>query len=189
MNIFSKIAIVSSLCVFMSACERPEITITAKWPSKQNMVYGDSSATTSTAEIVNLSGSISAPQGSNVTLDASAMSIDVSSSNVAFPTSGAATLNLRNSAGGLISARSFGWTRVGSTLRFSSPSSVNSWLQSTGANPYTSRIDYSIDASVSTVQGENYVGATVNMYNQPLATGFSSYNPGGGGDCRYCQEK
>lgn len=179
MQLLAKLAIGASV-VLLSACSPPSITITIKWPQmQQQMAYGASTTSTST---VNISGSIAAADG-NATLDAAAMTIDVSSSNVGFPSSGTTTLRIVRNSGALMGSRSFGWSRSGGLLRFSDPSAVNSWLQSSGADPATSRVDYSLDPNVATTEGENYVAATVKMYSEPVASGSSSYNIGGGGSC------
>lgn len=185
MQMLTKLAITASMALLLSACERPpEITITIKWPSKlQSMAHGASTTSTSAVDI---SGSIAAADG-NVTLDAAAMTIDVSSSNVGFPSSGTTTLRIVSNSGALIGSRSFGWSRSGGMLSFSDPSAINSWLQSSGADPATSRIDWSLDdLNVVTIEGENYVAATVEMYSEPVASGSSSYNTGGS-DCPRCQ--
>lgn len=181
---FAKLAIATSIALLLSACNRPEITVTVKWPAKlQSMTYGASatSASTTSTSAVDISGSI-ASADSNVTLDAAAMTIDVSSSTVGFPSSGTTTLRIVSNSGALIGSRSFGWSRSGGMLYFSDPSAINSWLQSSGAPLATSRIDYALDnLNVAITEGENYVAATVEMYSEPVASGSSSYNTGGGG--------
>lgn len=163
-----------TITLLLSACGRPEatITITIKIPPKLTATVGGSSPT------VGMTGSI---VGQSSILDASAMSLDVSNSTIVFPSSGTVTLRLLNLTGGLVRTGTFAWTRLGTSLKFSSPSTVNSWLQTSGADPSTSRIDYAFtDFVAPMLEEENLVVATVEIYNQPIVSGASSYRRGGG---------
>lgn len=168
-----------TLPLLLSACSRPEatITVTIKIPAKSALSKNADSPA------VSLFGSF-AMGGPDMALDAAAMAIDVSNSTVGFPAGGITTLRLFNGSGVLVKSGSFGWARSGNILYFSSPGAVNAWLQSSGVDPYTSRIDYAFNEfAVAANEEENLVAATVEMSGVPVVSGAASYSRGGGGHC------
>lgn len=174
MHLIAKVAIAST--VFMlSACKTPEVSCTIKIPPQALDASGMTTGVT-------IAGSMSSAD-STVTLDAASMTIDVSDSNVSYPSTGAMTLKIVNrNNGSVLRTGSFGWFLSGSDLRFSNPSSVNSWLQSSGATASGYRVDYSLDNLTVTNNEEiSYVAATVEMYSAPIASASATYNSGGGG--------
>lgn len=162
------IALVLALA-FLSGCKRPEVSCTVKFPPAKNGTYVAGSVVNG----VEISGTIKSNDTSLIP-DASAMSIDVSGSTVGFPSSGNATLTIKTGSN-VIASKTFGWTKSGDTLHFTNPSSIDSWLEGSGAT-ISSTLDYSLaNIAVSAVEGENVVSSRVKMYSTYIASASGSF--------------
>jgi hypothetical protein len=60
-------------------------------------------------------------------IDAAQFTLDVGGSTISYPSTGTATLILKNASGTVIATRDFGWRRAGTVVRLADPDAVNTW--------------------------------------------------------------
>lgn len=114
--------------------------------------------------------------------NASYARVDLSASNVSFPSqTGYVTLKLLNGST-VIATKSFPWYKSGSYLKFSSPSAVTSWVQANGGSANTfdisfDEIKYNYKTGENTVVVEYYYNTT-----KHAGSSWSGYLNDGGGD-------
>lgn len=108
-------------------------------------------------------------------VDASAFDIDVQGSSVSIPSSGRVTLELRDSVAGVtVSANTFQWHRVGTSIRLSDPSSVERWVaESDGVA--NSLVVYLHPFATSSGQGLNSLHASFRYSGIEVASSSSAW--------------
>lgn len=109
--------------------------------------------------------------------DVGAFEMDVSGSSVTWPQQGNVTLSLFDKGNGaIISARSFGWTRSGSRIRFSNPAEINNWVASTGATVDGAKVRYDMGAvEVGSAVGDNIVSTAILQDDVVRARGVTQW--------------
>lgn len=130
-----------------------------------------------------ISGEVSNKSGGSLSMagfDAANLSASVAGGNAQlFGATGTVSLTLRNASNGIVGAKSFGWTRYGTELAFTNPSSVNSWI-SGFSGVYAIDVDWGKLTAVSQNGSNSFVFEVV--YDGVVEGGDAYawyYNPNG----------
>jgi len=121
--------------------------------------------------------------GANAPLNSASIVMDVSGSNVQWPQSGMLALTIRNrSTHAVLAARSFAWTRSGTSVVVSDPAAVDAWILSSGADAADYQVDYAFqNLTMPAQEGSNLVAVDVYQDGTPKATAAATIPWSGGG--------
>lgn len=119
----------------------------------------------------------------NVEVDAAALELDLTGSNVGVPASGLLTASLVDSGTGATQASAvFSWHKVGNKLKLVDPDAVNNWALTHGGTADTFKYDLH-PFNVGTTQGTNVFKVTQKVEGNSIISSSASWFRGGGGGC------